>query len=91
MIYIGPLVYIIIINIIAFLAMLWDKRKASHNEWRVAETTLYILGFLGGAIGILVGMYKFRHKTKKRTFQVIAIVGLIISLVIYFIVISHYI
>jgi uncharacterized membrane protein YsdA (DUF1294 family) len=63
-----PFFYVLIINIAAFLAMWWDKRKASQREWRVAEATLYILGFLGGAIGIIGGMFRFRHKTQKKLF-----------------------
>jgi len=78
-----PVFYIIIINIIAFIAMWWDKRKASQHEWRVAEATLYVLGFLGGALGVIGGMYRFRHKTRKRAFQAIVVLGLVVSLIIY--------
>ena len=86
-----PLLYIITVNFVAFLSMWWDKRKASQNEWRVAEAVLHLLGIIGGAIGIFSGMYKFRHKTRKRSFQVIAIIGLIVSLLIYWLVLIQYI
>jgi uncharacterized membrane protein YsdA (DUF1294 family) len=78
-----PILYIVIINTVAFLAMWLDKRKAVKHQWRVAELTLQILGVIGGAIGIIGGMYKLRHKTQKRTFQAGAIVGLFFSLIIY--------
>jgi len=91
MIYWFPLLYLVVINAVAFLAMWWDKRKAVKNQWRVAEVTLQLLGIIGGAIGILGGMYKFRHKTKKMSFLAAAIVGLIISLIIYWIVGIQYI
>jgi uncharacterized membrane protein YsdA (DUF1294 family) len=86
-----PVFYVIIINIVAFLAVWWDKRKASQHEWRVAEATLYILGFLGGAIGIIGGMLRFRHKTQKRSFQAITILGLVVSLIVYWFVMIQYI
>lgn len=86
-----PIIYIFVINIVAFLAMWWDKRKASQREWRVAEATLHILGIIGGALGILGGMFRFRHKTQKRSFQAIAIIGLVISLIIYWIIVTQYI
>lgn len=86
-----PIIYLIIINIVAFLVMWWDKRKASQHEWRVAEATLYLLGLLGGALGIISGMYRLRHKTQKRLFQAITILGLIVSIIIYWIVITLYI
>ncbi len=70
--------------------MWWDKRKASQHEWRVAEATLQILGMIGGALGIIGGMYRFRHKTQKRFFQAITIIGLIVSLIIYWIITIQY-
>ena len=88
--YWAPVFYVVMINIAAFLAMWWDKRKASQHEWRVAEATLYILGFLGGAIGIFGGMSRFRHKTQKKSFQAIATVGLVVSLIIYWFVATLY-
>lgn len=78
-----PILYIVVINIAAFLVMWWDKRKATKHQWRVAELTLQLLGAVGGAVGILGGMYKLRHKTQKRSFQAGALVGLIFSLIIY--------
>jgi len=86
-----PVLYVITINIVAFLAMWWDKRKASQHEWRVAEATLHILGFLGGAIGIIGGLFRFRHKTQKKSFQAITILGLVVSLIVYWFVMTQYI
>lgn len=86
-----PVAYIILINIVAYSVMWWDKRKASKHKWRVAEATLHIIGILGGALGIIGGMYRFRHKTQKRSFQAITIIGLIISFIIYWIVGTQYI
>jgi uncharacterized membrane protein YsdA (DUF1294 family) len=91
MIYWFPLLYLVMINAVTFLAMWWDKRKAVRNQWRVAEVTLQLLGIIGGAIGILSGMYKLRYKTKKMSFLAVAVVGLIISLIIYWIVGIQYI
>lgn len=62
--------YILGINLIGFLAMYIDKRKAQRNEWRIKEGTLITIALLGGGIGGIIGMYKFRHKTKKLKFTV---------------------
>jgi len=86
-----PILYLIIINVVAFSAMWWDKRRAVKKEWRVAEATLYVLVIIGGAVGIFGGMYKLRHKTKKRSFQGVAIFGLIISLIIYWFIGMQYV
>ena len=76
--------YLLIVNLVAFVGMWWDKRKARQQDWRVSEGALYILAFIGGAIGIIAGMYKFRHKTQKRSFQAVAFIGLLISLFLYY-------
>jgi uncharacterized membrane protein YsdA (DUF1294 family) len=81
-------IYILIINLVAFSVMWWDKRKAKKDDWRVSEATLLILSFIGGAIGFFLGMFRFRHKTKKRLFQVLGIIGLIFSLLLYVFTIS---
>lgn len=62
--------YILVINLIGFVAMYIDKRKAQKNEWRIKEGTLISIALLGGGIGGMLGMYKFRHKTKKLKFTV---------------------
>lgn len=64
------IIYLIVINIIAFLAMYIDKRKAKYGRWRIPEQTLFILAVIGGSIGAIIGMYTFRHKTKKLRFSI---------------------
>ena len=41
------IIYLIIVNIIAFLAMFIDKKKAEKNRWRIKESTLLILALIG--------------------------------------------
>lgn len=81
------IIYLIIINIIAFLAMFIDKRKAKYGKWRIKEHTLFILALIGGSIGAIIGMYTFRHKTKKARFfvgfPVILIVEVLLGFMIY--------
>lgn len=60
--------YTIIINLIGFSIMGYDKRKAIKHEWRIRERTIFILGMLGGCIGVLLGMITFHHKTKHKKF-----------------------
>lgn len=64
------LIYLVCINLLAFLAMWWDKRRAQKGEWRISEAGLFTLALLGGGIGGIVGMYTFRHKTKKLKFTI---------------------
>ena len=62
------LLYLLIVNAIAFLLMLADKQKARRKLWRIPESTLLLSAALGGSIGSLAGMYTFRHKTKHLKF-----------------------
>lgn len=64
------LIYLIVVNIIGFLIMLIDKKKAEKGKWRIQEKTIFIVTLLGGGIGTISGMYIFRHKTKKLQFTV---------------------
>lgn len=60
--------YLLLINAIGFTLMLVDKYKAKNNLWRIPESTLFLASVLGGSVGILLGMYTIRHKTKHLTF-----------------------
>ena len=60
--------YLILINAIGFLLMLSDKRKAQKNLWRIPESTLFGVSIIGGSLGVIGGMYAFRHKTKHLSF-----------------------
>ena len=63
------IIYLVVINILTFLAMWWDKHEAKVGDWRISEKALFILVLLGGGIGGILGMYVFRHKTKKWYFR----------------------
>ena len=76
------ILYLIIINIIAFLAMYIDKRKAKYGKWRIQEQSLFILALIGGSIGAIVGMYTFRHKTKKLRFTIVFPVILVMQIIL---------
>ena len=62
------LIYLLVINLIGFLSMGFDKFKAKNNFWRTKEKTLFMIALIGGSIGSIIGMYTFRHKTKHNTF-----------------------
>lgn len=65
---INIIVYLLIINLIGLIIMFIDKRKAIKGTWRIPEKSLLIVAMLGGSIGTMIGMYWFRHKTKKLKF-----------------------
>lgn len=81
------LIYIVIINLMGFISMWLDKKKAIKHQYRISEKTLFILAILGGTIGSILGMKRFRHKTKHWYFKY----GMPFILSIQFILIVFYI
>ena len=84
------IIYIFIIKNLAFIIMGIDKFKAINNRYRVSENFLFSISFAFGSLGILLGMYIFRHKTKHITFK-IGIPFFLILNIICFITILHFI
>lgn len=64
------LIYLLVINLVAFFTMGLDKWKARKDKWRVPEKTLFLLVLLGGSVGGILGMTVFRHKTKHWYFRI---------------------
>ena len=63
------LIYLLIMNASSFNLMRVDKHRAKNHLWRVPELTLMLNALVGGSVGILVGMYVFRHKTRHSAFR----------------------
>lgn len=56
-------------NFAAFAAFGIDKARAQSGAWRIRESTLLWLAFLGGTPGAYAGRALFRHKTRKQPFS----------------------
>lgn len=56
-------------SFLLFAMMGIDKALAKRGAWRVPEKTLFLLALLGGALGGIIGMYFFRHKTRHASFK----------------------
>ncbi len=73
---------ICLMNLIAFIMFGVDKYKASHDLWRIPESTLILFAFLGGAIGALAGMKVFHHKTRKIKFRILIPAALVFNIAV---------
>ena len=69
---------VVVMSLVTFFFYFADKQKAKKGEWRIKEAVLLALGFLGGAIGALVAMQVFRHKTKHWYFWAVNIISVIL-------------
>ncbi len=76
------IIYFVVVNFLSILMFFIDKKKAEKNLWRISEKALILVSILGGSVGALIGMYTFRHKTKKLKFTVGIPVILILQIVL---------
>lgn len=61
--------YLLAVNLAAFAVMGIDKRRARRGKWRIPEKTLFLPAVLGGALGGVLGMRAFHHKTRHWYFR----------------------
>lgn len=67
--YLVAAVVLLALNLFSFGLMGWDKRCARKGKWRVPEKRLFLAAGCFGALGGLLGMYVYRHKTKHWYFR----------------------
>lgn len=58
-----------------------DKKRAKKDEWRIPESTLIGVAFMGGGIGSYLGMKICRHKTKHWKFKICVPLSIILHVV----------
>ncbi len=58
------ILYFIIMNLVGFILMGIDKKRAIKHAFRIPEATLFIVAVIGGSIGSIIGMHVFHHKTR---------------------------
>ena len=76
------ILYLLAINIAAFIAFGIDKYKAKRDKWRIPESTLLTIAVLGGSIGALAGMKIWRHKTLHNKFRIGIPVILVLQIIV---------
>ena len=62
-------IYLIAVNLVAFILYGADKSKAKRGKWRISEKTLIGIAVMGGSVGAILGMHVFRHKTRHWYFR----------------------
>ena len=84
------LIYLLIINIIAFIMYGIDKWKAHRKQWRISEKMLLFLAVIGGRAGALSGLYIFHHKTLHKKFTIGVPLILVIQVMIFICIMENF-
>ena len=65
------IIYIILINLIAYIIMCFDKYQSKKKGSRIPEHSLFFIALLLGALGIYLGMKApIYHKAAKTPFKI---------------------
>ena len=67
----GVLILYLAASVAAVIAYAADKSAAQSGRWRTAESTLHVLGLIGGWPGALIAQRMFHHKSRKASFQAV--------------------
>lgn len=64
------IIYVIAINVIAYVLMWFDKYQSKNKGQRISENSLFFIALIFGALGIYLGMKTpIYHKAAKAKFR----------------------
>ena len=75
-----PLLWLLVINALAFASFWYDKAQAVAGRRRIPEAHLLGMALFGGTPGAFLARHLFRHKTRKQTFSTILQVILVLQI-----------
>ena len=78
-------IYFIIINVLGFGMIWYDKNLAKNNQYRISEKILLSIVVFGGMIGSGLSMLLFRHKTSKNSYLLKFFGIIIVEILVFYI------
>ena len=73
---------LISMNVVTLALYGYDKHQAVVGGARIPEAALHIAALLGGSPGAILAQRLFRHKTRKRGFQVVLAAIVLLQVVV---------
>jgi uncharacterized membrane protein YsdA (DUF1294 family) len=82
----SPTIYVVavygLVNLFALIAMYADKHKAIDQTRRIPEGKLLFWAIAFGALGVLLGMWWFRHKIRTWYFYLGVLLALVENVIV---------
>jgi len=66
-----PLILYPVMSLLTFVLYKDDKYRAKRGDWRTSERTLHLCELAGGWLGGFIAQRRLRHKSIKRSYQVV--------------------
>ena len=82
--------YYVLINIVLYVTMVIDKKKAIKDQWRIPEKNMFIMAVLGGGLGGLCAMVFKRHKNRHLDFIMVFTITSILHMLAAFLLIGKF-
>ena len=82
--------YYILINLVLYITMVIDKKRAIKDQWRIPEKNMYLMAVLGGGLGGLCAMVFKRHKNRHMDFILVFTMTSILHMVAAFLLIGKF-
>ena len=82
--------YYILINIVLYVTMVIDKKRAIKDSWRIPEKNMFVMAALGGGLGGLCAMVFKRHKNRHMDFILVFTMTGILHMLLAFLLIGKF-
>ena len=82
--------YYVIINIVLYMMMVIDKKRAIKDGWRIPEKNMFVAAVLGGGTGGLIAMVFKRHKNRHMDFILVFTMTAILHMAAAFLLIGKF-
>ena len=82
--------YYALINIVLYVTMVIDKKRAIKDGWRIPEKNMFIMAVMGGGLGGLAAMVFKRHKNRHMDFILVFTMTAILHMLVAFLLIGKF-
>ena len=82
--------YYALINIVLYVTMVIDKKRAIRDGWRIPEKNMFIMAVMGGGLGGLAAMVFKRHKNRHMDFILVFTMTAILHMLVAFLLVGKF-